>query len=517
MERGSGVLLHISSLPSPYGIGTLGRSAYEFVDFLKRSKQKYWQILPLSPTGYGDSPYQSYSAYAGNPYFIDLDMLSENGNLDPKEYQNIDWGNDKEYVDYGKLFENRFKVLKNAYRADINHIREDLNDFRRRESYWIENYAMFMALKYENDLKPYLKWDKALKMREPDAMTEAYNRNYEEIEFWVYTQYRFFEQWNKLKTYANKNGIKIIGDIPIYVAEDSADAWAHNEILQLDENRIPINVAGCPPDYFSPKGQLWGNPVYRWDFLKGTGYKWWIERITAMLKMYDIVRIDHFRAFSDYFSIPFGSKDATTGRWIEGPGKDFFDALKSELSKNTDLDLNKSSLSTDINTGLNDSELPIIAEDLGLIDQNVRDLLEYTGFPGMKVLQFAFSPDGSSDYLPHKYNKNCVAYIGTHDNSTLMGWFSECDKDEAEFAKRYMRLANLPDTEICKGAIKTLMASVADVSIVTMQDILSVDNRGRMNVPSSDQGNWRWRLTLNWVFFDETADWLKEITETYGR
>lgn len=486
-------MLHISSLPTAYGIGTLGRAAYEFVDFLKRAGQTYWQVLPMSPTGYGNSPYQSYSVFAGNPYFIDFDMLSERGNLEPSVYRDVNWGSDPENVDYGALYENRFKVLKSAYYADREEISEKLYEFRKSEAYWIEDYALFMALKYENDMISYQKWNDDIKTRKAKALQEAYERLEDEVEFWIYVQYRFFEQWSELKDYAKRQGVKIIGDMPIYVAEDSADAWAHSEELQLDKDKIPLKVAGCPPDYFSPKGQLWGNPLYNWEYLKGTGYEWWTERIKKMLKMFDVVRIDHFRAFSDYYAVPYGDVDATNGKWEEGPGKDFFDVLESKLGKN----------------------LPIIAEDLGMIDDRVRELLKYTGFPGMKILQFAFDNDKENEYLPHNYTSNCVAYIGTHDNDTLLGWLKNGDAKEVDYAKLYMRINNAEGEHI--GAIKTLMASPADVSIVTMQDILALGSNARMNTPSVSDGNWCWRLTLNWVFFDNTADWIKEITCTYGR
>ena len=493
MKRGSGVLLHISSLPSAFGIGTFGGAAYEFIDFLKRAGQKYWQILPLSPTGFGDSPYQSYSTFAGNPYFIDLDKLAESGNLSPDDYRFLDWGSNLEFVDYGKLFQNRMSVLKIAYKKDRADIEKDLLEFRSKEAYWIENYAMFMALKYESGLKPYWKWDEDILLRKPEAMANAYDRLAEEIEFWVYVQYRFFEQWNKLKNYANENGIEIIGDIPMYVAEDSADAWAHDEILQLDEKRRPIAVAGCPPDYFSPKGQMWGNPLYDWERLKEMNYEWWVLRIKKLLNTCDIVRIDHFRAFSEYYSIPYGDEDATGGKWIKGPGKDFFDVLKRELSENP----------------------KIIAEDLGTIDDKVRDLLKYTKFPGMKVLQFAFDPSGKSEYLPHKYEHNCVAYIGTHDNDTAESWLKTENADNVEFARRYMRLNKDEGERI--GFIKSLLASPADVAIITMQDILGLGESSRMNVPSRADGNWQWRLMNNFLFFDSTADWIRDITELYGR
>lgn len=502
MKRGSGILLHISSLPSPYGIGTIGRSAYEFIDFLVNAGQKYWQVLPVSPTGYGDSPYQSYSTFAGNPYFIDFEMLSESGNLKPEVYQSINWGDSAEYVDYGKLFENRFKVLKAAYLADREQIKDELLSFRSREAYWVENYAMFMAVKFDLNFKPYWEWPEELKLRQPEAMTETYNRLCDEIEFWVYVQYRFFEQWAKLKEYAGKKGIMIIGDIPIYVAEDSADAWAHNEILQLDSKRRPICVAGCPPDYFSPKGQLWGNPLYNWKYLKETNYEWWILRIKSMYKLCDIVRIDHFRAFANYFAIPFGDEDATKGEWQNGPGADFFKVLKSELIKDKIIESDE-------------DKLPIIAEDLGLIDDSVRELLKATELPGMKVLQFAFSSDASNEYLPHNYDKNCVAYIGTHDNNTLEGWLHSADEGELEYARSYMRLNQSEGERM--GVIKTLMSSPADVAIVTMQDILALGDNARMNVPSQFGKNWQWRLTLNWVFFDDTSKWIEKITDTYGR
>lgn len=493
MQRGSGILMHISSLPSPYGIGTMGKAAYEFIDFLERAGQKYWQILPISPTGYGDSPYQSYSTFAGNPYFIDLDMLASDGNLHSDEYKYCDWGHNPCAVDYGKIYENKFRVLKSAYLADIDEIRDKLNEFRSREAYWVENYAMYMALKYDNGLKPYWEWEDDLKFRSPEALSRQFERLGQEIEYWVYIQYRFFEQWERLKSYANSKGIKIIGDIPIYVAEDSADAWAHDEILQLDECRRPIKVAGCPPDYFSPKGQLWGNPLYNWDNLRDTAFEWWTLRIKNMLKICDIVRIDHFRAFSAYYSIPFGDEDATGGKWEKGPGEYFFDVLKALLGENP----------------------PIIAEDLGLIDDGVRSLLKYTGFPGMKVLQFAFNPDGSSDYLPHKYERNCVAYLGTHDNDTTRGWLESENGDNVEFAREYMCLfgSDGENRELIKG----LMSSIADTVIITMQDIMELGSEARMNTPSRGSGNWCWRMGDNKAFYDETADWLNKAAKIYGR
>lgn len=491
MERGSGILMHISSIPSPYGIGTMGRAAYAFVDFLNKAGQKYWQVLPISPTGFGDSPYQSYSTFAGNPYFIDFEMLSEDGGLNPDEYKYTNWGSNPEYTDYEKIANNRIRVLKAAYRADKAELHKELCEFRAKESYWIENYAMFMAIKEREGGLPYWEWDNRIKFRNPDAMAETFRELEEEIEFWVYVQYRFFEQWNKLKAYANSKGIKIIGDIPIYVAEDSADAWAHDEVLWLDEKRRPVKVAGCPPDYFSPKGQLWGNPLYDWEYLKSTNYEWWVLRIKATLKLCDIVRIDHFRAFSAYYSIPFGDEDATRGCWIDGPGERFFDVLKSQFGENP----------------------PIIAEDLGLLDDGVRKLLKYTKFPGMKVLQFAFDPSGQSDYLPHKYERNCIAYIGTHDNDTLIGWYNSEREEVRSFLKDYLRISG----DLTEGVISGLMSSVADITVVTMQDIMRLGTEARMNTPGRAGGNWQWRMKNDVVFNDETAEKLAKVTRLYGR
>ena len=493
MERGSGVLMHISSLPSRYGIGTMGESAYKFVDFLSKAGQKYWQILPVSPTGYGDSPYQSYSTFAGNPYFIDLEMLAHDGALNLDDLSLIDWGSDSCCVDYEKLYNNRFTVLKRAYSSEYLKINDKLDEFRKKESHWIEDYAMFMALKHENGMMPYWEWEEGIKLKTVEALVAARQRLEFEIGFWVYVQYKFFEQWCKLKAYANSKNIKIIGDIPIYVARDSADAWAHPEILHLDSDCRPISVAGCPPDYFSPKGQLWGNPIYNWDYLKYTSFEWWIRRIKAMFNICDIVRIDHFRAFSAYYSIPFGDEDAVGGKWIECPGKAFFDVLKRSININN----------------------YIIAEDLGTIDDNVRELLKYTGFPGMKVLQFAFNPDGSSEYLPHKYDKNCVSYIGTHDNDTTCSWYANESEACREFIRKYIHLCK--DELINWALIRTLLSSVSDISIITMQDILGLDSSSRMNTPAKSSGNWQWRIGGIELLTDKLAQTINELTKMYGR
>lgn len=491
MTRGSGILMHISSLPSKYGIGTLGTVAYEFIDFLEKSKQKYWQVLPVSPTGYGDSPYQSYSTFAGNPYLIDLELLSKNGNLNPSEYQNTFWGNSPDRVDYEALFNNRFNVLKSAFYADRNDIKNELLEFRSKEAHWIENYALFMALKDENGGLPYWEWDDSIRFCEESSINSARERLFEEIELWIYIQYRFFEQWRALKEYANSKGIKIIGDIPIYVARDSVDAWANGKILCLDKSKNPIAVAGCPPDYFTPKGQLWGNPVYDWDYLKSTNYEWWFARIKASLSLFDIVRIDHFRAFSRYYAIPFGDSDALSGKWINGPDREFFDALNQEIGDNP----------------------PIIAEDLGHIDDSARELLKYTKFPGMKVLQFAFDSDNKNEYLPHNHIKNCVAYIGNHDNEPLLSWYDGLEPHIKSYIDKYIRTNN----NIREAMLKTLMSSVADTVIMTMQDILGLSHGSRMNLPGNPSGNWQWRLSSISALTDELADELAELTEIYDR
>lgn len=493
MERGSGILMHISSFPTNYGIGTMGSEAYRFVDFLQKSGQKYWQILPIGPTSYGDSPYQSFSTFAGNPYFIDLDKLREDGALKFEEYADLDWGSDREKVDYEKIFKNRFKVLQIAYSRDRQRKREEIHKFRVENSYWIENYAMFMALKFANNLSMYRTWGDDLVMRKPEAIIEVYNKLDQEIDFWVYVQFLFYKQWNALKEYANKQGIKIIGDIPIYVAEDSADAWSHNEVLMLEADGTPIKVAGCPPDGYAPKGQLWGNPLYNWDYLKSTNYEWWVQRLTAALKMYDIVRVDHFRAFDAFYAIEYGREDATVGEWLKGPGNDFFNKIREIFGETPAL----------------------IAEDLGTITDDVRALLKYSGFPGMKVMQFGFTPGEDSDYLPHNYPKNSVVYIGTHDNDTLKGWFNSQPEHVRRFAVDYLRLTE--EEGFNWGFIKSMLGTVSDTAIITMQDILNLGSEARMNTPSTMGNNWNWRLKSMELLNDELASKLLKITKMYSR
>ncbi len=470
MARSSGILLSITSLPSPYGIGTLGKDAYEFVDFLKSAGQKYWQLLPVGPTSYGDSPYQSFSTYAGNPYMIDLDMLCEDNLLIKEELKDIDFGTNSQYVDYEKIYNERFKVLRTAYDRYKEGNQQEFWDFCRDEDSWLTSYALYMAVKKYFDDKAWSEWpDPLIKYRNPDTIEYYHKLLYEDVMFWKFTQYLFYKQWNELKKYANDSGILLFGDMPIYVAMDSADTWANPDVFWLDDERKPVCVAGCPPDYFSETGQLWGNPLYDWIYLEETNYDWWIRRVAGAARMFDVTRIDHFRAFDSFYSIPFGSENAITGEWIEGPGMKFFNKLKEQLG-----------------------EVPIIAEDLGYMTPSVKKLLKDSGFPGMKILEFAFDSKEDSDYLPHNYTSNSVCYTGTHDNDTIMGWINSASKQDFEYAKTY---CGLNKTEGYNwGFIRTAYASVSDYAIVQMQDILGLGSEARMNIPSTLGGNWTWRM-----------------------
>ena len=466
--RTSGILMHISSLPSPYGIGTMGKEARKFVDFLDKAGQTYWQILPICPTSYGDSPYQSFSSFAGNPYFIDLDYLCKDKLLTKKECLSYEWGNNPEFVEYGTLYESRFPLLKKAYQRFKKALPDDFAGFCEKNSDWLEDYALFMALKDANGGIAWFEWDRDLKVRKPEAIAAAKEELAEDVEFWKMLQYLFFKQWTDLKAYANEKGIQIIGDVPIYVAGDSADVWANPGQFYLDENLDPIDVSGCPPDAFSDDGQLWGNPLFRWDAMKKDGYTWWTKRIKAMSELYDVVRIDHFRGFDSYYAIPAKDKTARNGEWREGPGMDLFNTLEEKLGK-----------------------LNIIVEDLGYLTPSVKQLLKDTGFPGMKLIQFAFDSREESDYLPHTYPKNCVVYTGTHDNDTIMGWFKTAPKESIKYAKEYLRLSK--EEGYNWGTMKAVWGSVGDMAIVPMQDILGVGSEGRMNTPSTLGMNWKWR------------------------
>ncbi len=491
--RKSGILMHISSLPSDYGIGTMGEEAYKFIDFLNNSKQGYWQILPVCPTSYGDSPYQSFSTYAGNPYFIDLDLLKKDGLLTKSDYSTVDWGDNPEYVDYEKVYNSRYKVLKKAYKRFCDTDKTEFYKFLSDNERWISNYALFMSIKGKNDGKCWSEWEDGLKYRDSHSLWQFKEAHPEEIEFWEFIQFEFFKQWQALKEYANEKNVKIIGDIPIYVAFDSADVWVSPDLFELDEKLMPTAVAGCPPDAFTADGQLWGNPLYSWKRHKETGYGWWIDRIKVAMQLYDVVRIDHFRGFDEFYSIPYGDKTARNGKWVQGPAMDLFKALKDKLG-----------------------ELPIIAEDLGFLTPSVKQLLTESGFPGMKVLEFAFYPDSDSDYLPHNYDKNCVAYIGTHDNAPIKEWLEETDKKSIEFCKEYIGFSGKSENGFIWSLTKVMLASVADTAIMQMQDILELGSESRMNTPSTPQGNWQWRMKKGAV--TKTLEKkLSALTKLYGR
>ena len=489
--RTSGVLMPISSLPSPYGIGTMGKAARKFVDFLKKGGQKYWQILPICPTSYGDSPYQSFSSFAGNPYFIDLEILCKDKLLTKKECESFDWGGSERYVDYGTMYVSRYALLKKAYNRFVNAIPQEYWDFCKENSEWLEEYALFMALKDANGGAAWSEWSEELKYRHEDALYTARAQYAENIGFYKMLQYLFFKQWRELKEYANENGIEIIGDVPIYVAGDSADVWANPEQFYLDEARNPIDVAGCPPDAFSADGQLWGNPLFRWDVMKTDGYSWWTKRISAMANLYDIVRIDHFRGFDSYYAIPAKDETAVNGEWRQGPGMDLFNVLEQKLGK-----------------------LPIIVEDLGFLTPSVHQLLKDSGFPGMKVIQFAFDSREGSDYLPHTYPTHCVVYTGTHDNDTSMGWMKTAPKESIKFAKEYLNLTK--EEGYNWGMMRAAWSSVADMAIVPMQDLLGLGSESRMNTPSTLGNNWKWRATADQID-SKLANKLYKYTQMYGR
>lgn len=490
--RASGILLHISSLPSPYGIGTFGKAAFDFVDFLHRAGQQYWQILPVGPTSYGDSPYQSFSTFAGNPYFIDLDLLHADGLLEKQEYVGLDWGGSSKYVDYKKIYDSRFLVLRKAFDRGKRRDADKLEAFRQENEGWVEDYAHFMALKNLHGGLPWHEWEKPLRMREPAALKRSREALREEIDFWVYIQYLFFCQWKALKAYARERGVSMIGDLPIYVAMDSADVWASPELFALDEALAPKRVAGVPPDYFSPDGQLWGNPIYDWEVHKKTGYAWWIARVRAAQNLYDLLRIDHFRGFASYYTIPFGDKNARRGEWLTGPGMALFNALREALGP-----------------------LEIIAEDLGVLTEDVTALLEESGYPGMKVLQFAFDDDWDNVYLPHRHKQNSVVYTGTHDNDTLVSWWrTALTREQRRRAAEYLRLTNKEG--IHWGLVRAAWSSVSDLAVAPIQDILGLDGSARMNKPSTLGDNWRFRLSEGMVT-PILEKKLLRLTKLFGR
>ena len=467
--RKSCILMHISSLPSEYGIGKMGRHAFGFVDFLKKAEVKCWQILPLSPTSYGDSPYQSFSVNAGNPYFIDFEVLEGDGLLEHHEFASYTWESEDGRVDYSIIYKNCFEVLRLAYQRFKPARFPAYKEFCEQNKSWLDEYCLFMALKAKNGGKAWYEWESEISMHRTKAVAAAKKELKKEIGFYKFMQFEFSRQWNELKKYANQNGIEIIGDIPIYCALDSVEAWSDHKLFWFDKKRRPVRVAGCPPDDFSPTGQLWGNPLYDWDYHKKTGYEWWINRIKKASELYDIVRIDHFRGFESYYTIPFGNDDATIGDWKKGPDYELFRMAEEKLGR-----------------------LDIIAEDLGFLTPEVHEMLDKCGYPGMKVLQFGFS-DGKNEYLPHNFTTtNCFAYTGTHDNETLNGWVSSMDQDSLKFAKKYLNVKK--KSEIPMAVVRAAWGSVAMVAAAQIQDFLDSPKEDRMNTPSTLGGNWQFRI-----------------------
>ena len=491
--RRNGMLLPIASLPSPYGIGGFSKEAYEFIDLLEETGQKLWQILPLGPTSYGDSPYQSFSTFAGNPYFIDLDTLAEKGWLTKEACEASDYGDNESYIDYGRIYNSRFVLLKQAFLNSDILSDEKFTEFCKANQHWLPDYALYMALKNQNDGKSWIEWEEEIRLRKPEAVEYYKKELEEECNFYEFLQYEFHEQWTKVKEYAHEKGIQIVGDVPIYVAFDSADTWANPELFQLDEKNLPLGVAGCPPDAFSATGQLWGNPLYNWAYHKKTGYDWWLKRIAYCFDLYDIVRIDHFRGFDEYYSIPYGDETAVNGHWEKGPGMDLFNTVKEKLG-----------------------ELDIIAEDLGFLTESVFQLLKDCGYPGMKVLQFAFDPSEDSDYLTYKYQRNCVVYTGTHDNDTTAGWFEKLSDGDREVALRYMNSFYTPKEEQHWDLIALAMRSTADTCIIPVQDFLGLGSEARINMPSTLGDNWKWRMTKG-AFSEELKEKIRRMTKLYGR
>ena len=488
--RGSGILMHITSLPGAYGIGTMGSRAYEFVDFLHRAGQRYWQILPLTPTGYGDSPYQSCSTFAGNPYLIDLQLLIEEGLLCEEDAGNIVWCENPQRVDYCRLYQNRQAVLRLAYGRFQGGM--EYEEFCRKNESWLPDFALYMALKEKFSGRPWYQWEDALKFRNPDALCRAKEELREEISFFSFVQFLFYKQWDALRHYAHEKGVAIIGDVPIYVPYDSVEVWKSPDCFQLDENGAPTSVAGVPPDGFSEDGQLWGNPLYRWDVMQKDGYRWWLERLASAGNCYDVVRIDHFRGFEAYWSVPYGDTTARNGHWVKGPGLDFIQTLQGKLP-----------------------HIRFIAEDLGFLTPEVLRLREDSGFPGMKVLEFAFDSGEPSPYLPHTYPQNSVCYTGTHDNMTMRQWFETAAPDAVAYAREYMALSEREG--MVWGVVRTAMSSVSDLCVIPMQDLLDLGGEARMNFPGTMTGsNWTWRAGDG--FADDTLTRrLYELTKLYGR
>ena len=496
MERTAGILMPISSLPGKYGIGCFNLKAYEFVDFLRDAGQTYWQILPIHPTSYGDSPYQSFSTFAGNPYFIDLEALIAEGVLSNAECGSVFFGDEEDDINYAALYDGRKILLTMAYERSRISENPEYQKFTADNGWWLEDYALFMALKDFFNGQCWYEWPEDIRLRYDYALDYYRRELYFDIEYQKYLQFKFFQQYGWLKNYANSQGVKIIGDIPIYVAMDSADTWANPRLFQLDDRNMPTAVAGCPPDGFSATGQLWGNPLYRWDYHRETGFDWWLTRLWYVYQLYDVTRIDHFRGFDEYYSIPYGHKTAEFGHWEKGPGIELFRRAEEVLGWHE-----------------------VIAEDLGFVTDSVRQLVRDSGFPGMKVLQFAFdSRDTGSarDYLPHNYTENAVVYTGTHDNDTTIGWFEAISDDDWNLARDYLCDFYTPDEEMDRPFVALAMHSIARMCIIPMQDYLGLGTEARMNTPSTIGCNWRWRMTEDQFTEDLCRDILAQ-TRRYGR
>ena len=489
--RSSGILLHISSLPSPCGIGTLGKAAYEFADFLHDAGQHYWQILPIGPTSYGDSPYQSFSTCAGNPYFIDLELLRDDGLILQEELDSIDWAAHEERVDYGFQFSVRFDLLYRAYERGRDRYAREVEQFRA-ENPWVEEYALYMAVKRSRGMVSWEQWPEEIRLRRPGAVATYATVLAEDMNFFIFLQFLFFRQWDALRGYVHDKGIEIIGDLPIYVPYDSCDVWANPSLFQLDVQGVPTGVAGCPPDYFAKDGQLWGNPLYDWQKMSADGYRWWKNRIRAASRLFDVIRIDHFRGLESYWSIPYGEETARNGKWVKGPDHDFIRALKESFP-----------------------ELRLIAEDLGFLTPEVMQLQKDSGFPGMKVLEFAFDPREPSNYLPHRYERNCICYSGTHDNETLVQWQAAQSDETLAYTMEYLGVSD--EKDLTWGILRAGMASVADTFIAQMQDYLGLGAQSRMNEPGTvSQKNWSWRLKKT-DLTPELAQKIRRLTSLYER
>jgi 4-alpha-glucanotransferase len=492
LNRGAGVLMPISALPSSYGIGTLGKDAYHFVDFLKRIGCCYWQVLPVGPTSFGDSPYQSFSAFAGNPYYIDLDFLVEEKLLEPAEISGLKWQETEECIDYAGIYQLRFSVLKKAFQRSKHDETKEFLSFCKDNNYWLKDYSQYMAVKSHFNNREWLVWEEDIRDRQPEALDRYTKMLDTDIRFWEFCQFKFREQWDRLKAYTNSNGIQIIGDIPLYVATDSSDVWVHGDLFELDERKNPIHVAGVPPDAFSDTGQRWGNPLYRWEVMEEKNFSWWRERMKISANLYDIIRIDHFIGIVNYYSIPATCPTAVEGKWIKGPGKKLTDAINESIEG-----------------------AKIIAENLGIITENVKNLIEETGYPGMKILEFGLEGPEDHEFLPHNFkDTNLVAYTGTHDNETLVGFLNSKKEEELEFTYRYFNVNK--KEELPYAIIRVLYSSIADVVIVQMQDLLMLDNSARINFPSTIGGNWQWRLKKS-QYNELKEEILKEYASVFAR